>query len=378
MEIPLHELDQVTSTIYDSVLVPVNWTAALKRICGFTGSEAAEIIVWDRRCDRVHVSESFGASPEAVAEYENYYHQLDPQRPLADRIPTGQWYLDRRDFGQFAIKHSEFYQDYLNRIGWGSVMSNRLLRVDGIDGYFSMQRAVNRPYYDDADIRKLEPLASHLQRALRIRLKLQAASLKADVAGSVLDNIRLPMMVLDEAGCVFMANAGAESLLRTKPALSVRHGRLVLNPGSQCKLLNLLHAACGLSGAAVAGGFELMEAERRILRLIVIPLPPQVNVLNRDYRPLALLVVQRDEREMSSAEYLLRNTYRLTLAEARVATYLLSGMTPSQAAQKLRVSIPTVRSQISVVLKKTGATRQSDLVRLLSWVLFIEGREASG
>jgi DNA-binding CsgD family transcriptional regulator len=153
---------------------------------------------------------------------------------------------------------------------------------------------------------------------------------------------------------------------------------LVLNPGSQCKLLNLLHAACGLSGAAVAGGFELMEAERRILRLIVIPLPPQVNVLNRDYRPLALLVVQRDEREMSSAEYLLRNTYRLTLAEARVATYLLSGMTPSQAAQKLRVSIPTVRSQISVVLKKTGATRQSDLVRLLSWVLFIEGREASG
>ena len=60
--------------------------------------------------------------------------------------------------------------------------------------------------------------------------------------------------------------------------------------------------------------------------------------------------------------------FGLSPAEARLLPLLLRGCTPQQIAQELGVKVTTVRSQLSSVFAKTGATRQQDLIRLLGRV----------
>ena len=55
----------------------------------------------------------------------------------------------------------------------------------------------------------------------------------------------------------------------------------------------------------------------------------------------------------------------LTRAEARVATLIAEGRTCRQAAEQLGVSHHTVRTQLKQIFLKTGARRQSGLVRLM-------------
>lgn len=57
--------------------------------------------------------------------------------------------------------------------------------------------------------------------------------------------------------------------------------------------------------------------------------------------------------------------YGLTAAEARTATALLAGEGPREIAEQLGIGVATVRTHLHRVFDKTGATRQSDLVRLL-------------
>lgn len=62
----------------------------------------------------------------------------------------------------------------------------------------------------------------------------------------------------------------------------------------------------------------------------------------------------------------LQGLFDLTAAEARIARHLLEGSTASDIAANDEVSINTVRSQIRSILVKTGVSRQTDLIGLLS------------
>jgi DNA-binding CsgD family transcriptional regulator len=56
----------------------------------------------------------------------------------------------------------------------------------------------------------------------------------------------------------------------------------------------------------------------------------------------------------------------LSPAEARLAAGLVTGKTLSQIAASTGVRITTLRTQLGSILRKVGAGRQSDLVRILS------------
>lgn len=55
---------------------------------------------------------------------------------------------------------------------------------------------------------------------------------------------------------------------------------------------------------------------------------------------------------------------------------IVHGQAPNGATAHLQVSVATIRTQLSAVLKKTGALRQSELVSRLSSILLINQRVA--
>ena len=64
-------------------------------------------------------------------------------------------------------------------------------------------------------------------------------------------------------------------------------------------------------------------------------------------------------------ELRLRRRFRLSKAEARVATLLSDGLAPRMIADKLNVSIHTVRSQLQAIFSKTDTSRQAELTSLI-------------
>lgn len=63
---------------------------------------------------------------------------------------------------------------------------------------------------------------------------------------------------------------------------------------------------------------------------------------------------------------MLRESFGLTTAEARLAVLLAHGLTLAEAAERVGVSIHTVRNQLRAVFDKLGLNRQSELVRALT------------
>jgi len=64
-------------------------------------------------------------------------------------------------------------------------------------------------------------------------------------------------------------------------------------------------------------------------------------------------------------ELRLRRRFRLSKAEARVATLLADGLAPRMIADRLNVSIHTVRSQLQAIFSKTDTSRQAELTSLI-------------
>lgn len=63
---------------------------------------------------------------------------------------------------------------------------------------------------------------------------------------------------------------------------------------------------------------------------------------------------------------LLQRLYGLTKSEAQVALLAMRGEGLSPIAEKLSVSLTTVRTHLRHVFEKTGIHRQAELVRLLA------------
>ncbi len=118
------------------------------------------------------------------------------------------------------------------------------------------------------------------------------------------------------------------------------------------------------SGRGAGGGAMLLHRDngaRKALQLVVSP-------VQRDTRartPGVMVLVTDPETEICFPDTVLKGLYGLTPAEAEVANAYLTGYTSDEIALLRGVSLSTVRSQLNVLLQKTGTRRQSDLMRLL-------------
>ncbi len=88
-----------------------------------------------------------------------------------------------------------------------------------------------------------------------------------------------------------------------------------------------------------------------------------------DGRRLALIRITDPEQEVRAPHERLRELYGLTSAEARAVAELVAGHEPRAIAERLEISLNTVRVQLARAMAKTGTQRQSELVSLVTRTL---------
>jgi DNA-binding CsgD family transcriptional regulator len=160
-------------------------------------------------------------------------------------------------------------------------------------------------------------------------------------------------------------NRTGESIVRLEDGLVIRNG--LLNAGrvfETTKLGKLILAAAFNSKTEGTTGRMLIRRSdyRPAYVLTVAPLCVDAAV---DGQPLAMIVVI-DPRQHTASEKDLAEFFGFSPAEARLSVALMTGQKLCEIAPDFGLKVTTLRTQLRSILKKAGAARQSDLVRILS------------
>ena len=208
-----------------------------------------------------------------------------------------------------------------------------------------------------------EAALRHVRHALAINQRLGSDVQRAAVLECAAASLPCGVVLLDARASVLFASSRASTLLRGRPGIYVEDGRLRSLRGLEDRTLmralgRLLAPEAGTAAVCVDLPPQGQIGSLRLLLMRATPDP------SGPAGVLALAFEQNPPHAQPGRE-LLREIYGFSPAEAELASLLLAGQSLSEAARSRSVSMNTARSQLKIVLRKTGSRNQSDLMRTL-------------
>lgn len=256
------------------------------------------------------------------------------------------------------------YRDFFRPNGLGWSAGTGLMMPTGDNIVFSVERAYDAGPIQKGDVEMLNELRPHLARAAFVAARLGLQSAKG--ANSVLAELGLPALVLDESGVVIEANALMEDLSAQVQWRAL--DRIALKDARANELLHAALPALGTPADAPVNSFALRGGDGRA-EMVAHLVPIRRAAHDIFARAYALLIVTPVTARRSPPVELLRSLFDLTPSEARVARSLATGDSLDDIAASGGVSRNTVRSQLQQVLEKMGCSRQAEVTALLSNVV---------
>jgi DNA-binding CsgD family transcriptional regulator len=231
-----------------------------------------------------------------------------------------------------------------------------------------MPQAISRcgPFFC-RNLELLRFLGPHLQRAFRLHLQLSELRARTESLEQAVDMLATGIIFLAGDGRIIHMNQAASKILAENDGLMAVQGRLLAESSAESsRLENLLLQASPTSlgtGTGPAGGVTISRRVRPPLQVLITP----VRNLNLDAScpVIAIAFVSDPAQRIRPAADILRALFGLTPAECRVALLLGDGHTPPGISELIGVSTNTLKTQLASIYRKTGTSRQAQLVRTL-------------
>jgi DNA-binding CsgD family transcriptional regulator len=106
------------------------------------------------------------------------------------------------------------------------------------------------------------------------------------------------------------------------------------------------------------------SAGRSDLGLVIRPVPAS-QWSEGQSSPSAAVFISDPDLQESTSRQILGELFKLTPAEANLATLLARGLSLAQVSSAQNISQHTARAQLKSIFAKTGVSRQAELVRLV-------------
>jgi DNA-binding CsgD family transcriptional regulator/PAS domain-containing protein len=386
--LPPGTVPEVADIAYDAATGGASWNEVGLALKQAIGARTATLWTGDPAEGRVEILYAENIPAAANQAYTARFHRLDPWvkrcAAIAASMPAGALppaMLGQQIIADDELCRSEFYQEFARDLGLHHIVCTVTPLGEAGIMPLGLQRPEDAPPFGEAERQVVDALLPHFRRALRLRHRLQQAAFRP-ATGDALDILPMPALVVSADLRVTYANSAAEALaaaskglqlIRTGPPPSsvllaamhnaeaavlarlVREVALRISPGGGLRL-----TAPGKSGKPGRGG----------IALLAMPLPARLATPAQD-APVPLtgqvLLMARDLSQLSRPRPdLLADLFGLTKAEAEVAAALAGGVTAEAVAALRGVELPTIRSQVRMVLEKTGATSLRDLERILA------------
>ncbi|MCA6126247.1 helix-turn-helix transcriptional regulator [Bradyrhizobium sp. WSM 1704] len=363
---------RAVEAIYDAAPDPSQWPRALGAIADCFGDVGA-LLIWHRNDGSygTMVSESLA---RAQRDYEDNWRHRDIRAIRATErgyFFSGVPFADRHICSDEEIRTDPCYRDFLvrHRLGWFGAVAVSPNRDIGV--MLTIQRdSRQKPQFSDPELDLLARIGRHIEKALRLSIRLLDAELTNLGLGDALARVGIGVFALDSLGRVVFSNPAGERLLGDQ--LQIVQDRLRIGAGIAREVID------EALGRALRGDpRELIDNQKPVLvrpvgthsRLVVYLLPVGLrsNLAEQfltHTRAIVLAIEQRLDEPADPA--VVRDVLGLTLGEARIAALVGSGLPPKEAAERLGISDETARTVLKRVFSKVGVSRQSELVAILA------------
>lgn len=352
-----HLNERLMAACYEGITQPQRIAEALRLIAESAGCDFASLHWWDRRAHWACVRQACKKNETWDLHSDDLAPPSAEWKALAGRLPVGQWAL---------LDRERQAQDQAGRPR--AMLAMRQPVRSGADAFFMLHMpGLNT----DSAVRlaeRVQPQIRLLQPALEALTQLRHHAHRTEQARRLLDNVRLPLLLLDASARVLAGNRQGLALFHRSVATTGRGDEFVGGLFSE-DLRLAVRRACG-QGALMTGCSFVQRRSNQAMeeRLLILPAPSGAV---GSAHAAALLIAVRVNDPCQPATLLLQQLFGFTPAESRLAGLILQGYSPTEAATRLRVGLPTVRSQLSSLLRKSGASKQAELVRRLSPLMML-------
>jgi DNA-binding CsgD family transcriptional regulator len=344
--------------IYEAAFVPELWSAVLRQASELSASASAQIFFFSEN------------SPPRGTTLENL-------RPLFDEFIKGDtWKFCDSAQKMCALQPASFVcvDDFmtqeeiardparvmLREFGIGAHLCSAVAMPTGELATFVFQKWIGDGKHGRAEINRLDTLRPHLARASLVAARLGIE--RAEATASALEIMGLPAAVLSASGRVMASNARLQRMDRT--FLPVAHGGLAIADGGANRLFQQAVIGISRTTAAVCSIPVPAEGSEAAFVVHLLPLRRAAHDIFAGADILVLATPIVPSKLVPSAS-LLNALFDLTPAEARLAMDLAGGLTLSDSAVRHAVTVKTARTYLERIFRKTGTSRQSQLVNML-------------
>lgn len=368
---------RAVEAIYAAAADAEQWPRALQVIADCFGDIGANLIY--RRDDGSTATIASPGLHAAQEDYQRGWWQQDIRWTRAQefvyRSNSGA-ITDRHVASDYEMATHPFYTDFQRRHGLRWIVSMEVSPEPFVTVALSVHRGPEgTPPYSDEDLDLLTQLGRHVEQALRLSIRLIRAELTNVGLLDVLSHMSSGIFVLDSNANVVFSNEAARAL--GGDGLSIVGRRLtVASPALQREFAEKLDMVTGdyLNGPQgfVAPLLIARTDDKRPLVAHVMPIcSPQHTALDRILGQARAIVIVRDLNEQQAPDpAMVRDILGVTLAEARVAALIATGVSPRDAAAALGIKEDTARSALKSVYAKVGLSRQAELSALIGKLAF--------
>jgi DNA-binding CsgD family transcriptional regulator len=389
---PGYGADELVGEIYEAAMGQRNWLDVGVGIRRLTG--ALSVAMWAPGLDSETKSNLLMPFDEMQAKHQYFSHGLKVNpfhnwgfttasalgtRASYPVVTSGEEIISRQE-----LVKSAYYHECMREYDLQHVSYARLTNCDAIGIGFSRD-GISGPF-DAEELKLIERLLPHLERALQLRRQMSTIASRPDHGRAALEALPGYTMIVAADMRILFANMAAINKAATA-SCGLRVVRSGPMPGSSSFLTAahrddnrtlaalVLAAASGRSGGAMRVRSTATASLSTGLAVVVSPVPDcLVSATGADPRmQLAkgvALVTARDisARQSPAHGEMLRSLFDLSRAEADVAMTLIGGRSAEDVARCRDVSLGTVRSQIKAVLRKMDALNLRDFERIVASV----------
>ena len=377
---PTHDhIRDLVATIYDAALEPSLWPqVAAGAAKAFQAPHARLGVVDRRRGGQIMDAPSQDLSEPQLSMVRYQTPKSNPGLAFSALTIPATVELRERRVSDRDLERTDYYNEIMRPLDlWHAAIVN-VHRDETVLAPMGILRTRKERPFGQSELQSLRRLAPHLNRALRVTLRLREMEACAEVVAEMSNRALTAIVVTNAYGLVAEANAFARAILAEADGLLIRDGALHATYGDDsAKLVRLiLEAAGGVDGLTFIHKSGVMQVPRpscrRPLALVVSPTRNAASPFGRSH---AVTIAFADpERAPEADADLLARLCGFTAREAAVAALLLKGRSPSEAAHELAMTENTVRTHIRHVFDKTGVERLADLVRILIQGPGVRGR----
>lgn len=363
----MHEFgtDYLIGKIYDAVTAADGFQQFVDELASAFRLKASMLFTHNILNGEAKGMWQYGIGRRWIESYAVEYGREDQLARHMSCAPIATFYASNLHLPADEYMDSRFYREWVVPQSVGCAAGAVILREGVWATQVVLQRWQSQPLFTVDELRLLDQLIAHLQRAVQMRHRFVELQMGQNLLTAGLDVLSMPSLMVDEWGRIIYVNQAAMQLVDEHDGIWIEDRHLYTNRLELTKQVNVeIQVALGASrgrGGAVPGIVFIPRKGRKTLSLMIVPMHSS----SASLKGAALLFLHDPANVPTATPELIARLFSLTNAESELVVALCSGSSLEQAAQARQTSLHTVRTQLKSIFDKTGTRRQIDLLALV-------------